>query len=458
MSQNLNTPKGTRDFYSLELVKRNYLLKVLKQTFKSFNFEEIQTPSFENLSVLNGNYGEDEDSLMFKILSSGEKLRKADLDSLKDNNLSKFANSLSDKALRYDLTVPLSRFIRQNLNKINLPFRRFQTQLVWRADRPQKGRFREFLQCDIDIIGENNIMNEVECIKLYDSVLTRLNFPKVFIRVNNREILDGISKIMKLDSLDVIGPSLDKSDKIGIDGVINELKLKGVSDESLKILKSFLEINGSNYDKIALFKKEFLKNKLSIESIERIEFFLDLIDKFDLNCLDPKFDISLARGLGYYTGLIVEVSSPENINIGSIGGGGRYDNLVQGNDPNLSGFGISFGFDRLYTILEDLNLFPNKFNSSKTFLFLNFGMDIIPNIIDHVNKLRENNIACEIYPSDKKIKKQLDYANQKDIDFVVIIGKEELESNKFKIKDMAKGEEIVFDDLNNIFKEINSLN
>lgn len=259
MSQNLNTPKGTRDFYSLELVKRNYLLKVLKQTFNSFNFEEIQTPSFENLSVLTGNYGEDEDSLMFKILSSGEKLRKADLDSLKDNNLSKFANSLSDKALRYDLTVPLSRFIRQNLNKINLPFRRFQTQLVWRADRPQKGRFREFLQCDIDIIGENNIMNEVECIKLYDSVLTRLNFPKVFIRVNNREILDGISKIMKLDSLDVIGPSLDKSDKIGIDGVINELKLKGVSDESLKILKSFLEINGSNYDKIALFKKEFLK-------------------------------------------------------------------------------------------------------------------------------------------------------------------------------------------------------
>ncbi|MEK9755583.1 MAG: histidine--tRNA ligase [Bacteroidota bacterium] len=454
----MNTPKGTKDFYSLELVKRNYLLKVLKQTFNSFNFEEIQTPSFENLSVLTGNYGEDEDSLMFKILSSGEKLRKADLDSLKDNNLSKFANSLSDKALRYDLTVPLSRFIRQNLNKINLPFRRFQTQLVWRADRPQKGRFREFLQCDIDVIGENNIMNEVECIKLFDSVLTKLNFPKVFIRVNNREILDGISKIMKLDSLDEIGPSLDKSDKIGIDGVINELKLKGVSDDSLKILKSFLEINGSNHDKIALIKKEFLKNKLSIESIERIEIFLDLIDKFDLNSLDPKFDISLARGLGYYTGLIVEVSSPENINIGSIGGGGRYDNLVQGNDPNLSGFGISFGFDRLYTILEDLNLFPNKFKSSKTFLFLNFGMDIIPNIIEPVNKLRENNIACEIYPSEKKIKKQLDYANQKGIDFVVIIGKEELDSNKFKIKDMTKGEEIVFEDLNNIFKEINSLN
>ena len=458
MSHNLNTPKGTRDFYSLELVKRNYLLKILKQTFRSFNFEEIETPSFENLSVLTGNYGEDEDSLMFKILSSGEKLRRANLDSLRDNNLSRFANSLSDKALRYDLTVPLSRFIRQNLNKLNFPFRRFQTQLVWRADRPQKGRFREFLQCDIDIVGEKNMMNEVECIKLYDSVLSRLNFPKVNIRVNNREILDGISKLMKLNSLDEIGSSLDKSDKIGVVGVIKELKSKGISDESLKILNSFLEINGSNFEKIESIKKEFLKNNLSIESLDRIEILLDLIDKFNLKCLVPFFDLSLARGLGYYTGLIVEVSSPENLNIGSIGGGGRYDNLVQGNDPSLSGFGISFGFDRIYTILEDLNLFPNNFKSSKTFLFLNFGMDIIPNIIGQVNKLRENDISCEIYPSDKKIKKQLEYANQKGIDFVVIIGKEELDSNKFKVKDMTKGEEIVFDNLNNIFKEINSLN
>ena len=458
MSHNLNTPKGTRDFYSLELVKRNYLLKILKQTFRSFNFEEIETPSFENLSVLTGNYGEDEDSLMFKILSSGEKLRRANLDSLRDNNLSRFANSLSDKALRYDLTVPLSRFIRQNLNKLNFPFRRFQTQLVWRADRPQKGRFREFLQCDIDIVGEKNMMNEVECIKLYDSVLSRLNFPKVNIRVNNREILDGISKLMKLNSLDEIGSSLDKSDKIGVVGVIKELKSKGISDESLKILNSFLEINGSNFEKIESIKKEFLKNNLSIESLDRIEILLDLIDKFNLKCLVPFFDLSLARGLGYYTGLIVEVSSPENLNIGSIGGGGRYDNLVQGNDPSLSGFGISFGFDRIYTILEDLNLFPNNFKSSKTFLFLNFGMDIIPNIIGQVNKLRENDISCEIYPSDKKIKKQLEYANQKGIDFVVIIGKEELDSNKFKVKDMTKGEEIVFDNINNIFKEINSLN
>ena len=458
MSHNLNTPKGTRDFYSLELVKRNYLLKILKQTFRSFNFEEIETPSFENLSVLTGNYGEDEDSLMFKILSSGEKLRRANLDSLRDNNLSRFANSLSDKALRYDLTVPLSRFIRQNLNKLNFPFRRFQTQLVWRADRPQKGRFREFLQCDIDIVGEKNMMNEVECIKLYDSVLSRLNFPKVNIRVNNREILDGISKLMKLNSLDEIGSSLDKSDKIGVVGVIKELKSKGISDESLKILNSFLEINGSNFEKIESIKKEFLKNNLSIESLDRIEILLDLIDKFNLKCLVPFFDLSLARGLGYYTGLIVEVSSPENLNIGSIGGGGRYDNLVQGNDPSLSGFGISFGFDRIYTILEDLNLFPNNFKSSKTFLFLNFGMDIIPNIIGQVNKLRENDISCEIYPSDKKIKKQLEYANQKGIDFVVIIGKEELDSNIFKVKDMTKGEEIVFDNINNIFKEINSLN
>ena len=236
MSQKLNTPKGTRDFSSLELKKREYLLNVLKDCFKSFNFQEIQTPSFENLTTLTGKYGDDEDNLMFKILSSGDKIKKADIDALKNNKLSKFSNSLSDKALRYDLTVPLSRFISQNLNDISFPFKRFQTQLVWRAERPQKGRYREFLQCDVDIIGESNILNELECIKVYDSVLNRLGFPKVDLRINNRQILEGVSKLMKLDSVIEIASVLDKTDKIGIDGVMKELKNRDLSDESINQL------------------------------------------------------------------------------------------------------------------------------------------------------------------------------------------------------------------------------
>ena len=250
MSQKLNTPKGTRDFSSLELKKRNYLLKVLRDSFKSFNFQEIQTPSFENLSTLTDKYGDEEDSLMFKILSSGEKVKKADISSLNDGKLSKFANSISDKALRYDLTVPLSRFVQQNLNEITLPFKRFQTQLVWRADRPQKGRYREFLQCDVDIIGEKNFLNEVECIKVYDHVFENLGLPKLVLRINNREILEGISKIMKINSLSEISSTLDKSDKIGIDGVVDELSKKGIDNESIDKLIFFLNINGSNKIKL----------------------------------------------------------------------------------------------------------------------------------------------------------------------------------------------------------------
>ena len=250
MSQKHNTPSGTRDFSSLELKKREYLLNILKNCFKSFNFQEIQTPSFENLTTLTGKYGDEEDNLMFKILSSGDKIKKADIDAFKHNKLSKFSNSLSDKALRYDLTVPLSRFISQNLNNISFPFKRFQTQLVWRAERPQKGRYREFLQCDVDIIGESNILNELECIKVYDSVFNKLGLPKVDLRINNRQILEGVSKLMKLDSVIEIASVLDKTDKIGIDGVMKELKNRDLSDESINQLKYLLNIGGTNQDKI----------------------------------------------------------------------------------------------------------------------------------------------------------------------------------------------------------------
>ena len=457
MSQKLNTPKGTRDFSSLELKKRNYLLKVLRDSFKSFNFQEIQTPSFENLSTLTDKYGDEEDSLMFKILSSGEKVKKADINSLNDGRLSKFANSISDKALRYDLTVPLSRFIQQNLNEISLPFKRFQTQLVWRADRPQKGRYREFLQCDVDIIGEKNLLNEVECIKVYDYVFENLGLPKLVLRINNRKILEGISKIMNISSLSEISSTLDKSDKIGIDGVVDELAKKGINAESIDKLLFFLNIEGSNENKMDIVRKEFNSKNISSDSIDSIQKIINTCDQFKLNNIEIKFDLSLARGLGYYTDTIVEVSSPKEFNIGSIGGGGRYDDLVQKNNPKLSGFGISFGFDRIFLILEELKLFPTLLDSSKSFLFLNFGTDKIFNFIDSVNQLRKDGIVCEIYPSDVKIKKQLDYANKKGIDFVVIIGDDELKKDIFKVKDMSKGEELTFTQINSLTEKIKEI-
>ena len=457
MSQKLNTPKGTRDFSSLELKKREYLLNVLKNCFISFNFQEIQTPSFENLTTLTGKYGDDEDNLMFKILSSGDKIKKADIDAFKNNKLSKFSNSLSDKALRYDLTVPLSRFISQNLNDISFPFKRFQTQLVWRAERPQKGRYREFLQCDVDIIGESNILNELECIKVYDTVFNKLGMPKVNLRINNRQILEGVSKLMKLESVTEIASILDKTDKIGVDGVMKELKDRDLPDDSINQLKNLLNIQGTNQEKIKNLRSLFNSNKILSNGVDLLEEIIKTSQKFNFRNININVDLSLARGLSYYTGTIIEVSSPKEFNIGSIGGGGRYDDLVQKNNPRLSGFGISFGFDRIFLILEELKLFPNELNTSKSFLFLNFGLENLDTLISYVDRLREKNIICELYPSDVKIKKQMDYANQKGIDYVIIIGQEELRSNNFKLKDMKSGDESTIN-INNLLSEIENLN
>ena len=455
MSQKLNTPKGTRDFSSLELKKREYLLNVLKDCFKSFNFQEIQTPSFENLTTLIGKYGDDEDNLMFKILSSGDKIKKADIDAFKNNKLSKFSNSLSDKALRYDLTVPLSRFISQNLNDISFPFKRFQTQLVWRAERPQRGRYREFLQCDVDIIGESNILHELECIKVYDSVFNRLGLPKVDLRINNRQILEGVSKLMKLETVTEIASVLDKTDKIGIDGVMKELKDRNLSDDSINLLKFLLNIKGTNQEKIENLRTIFDSNNISLNGVDLLDEIIYTSQKFNLNNININVDLSLARGLSYYTGTIIEVSSPKEYEIGSIGGGGRYDDLVQKNNPKLSGFGISFGFDRIFMILDELRLFPSELNSSKSFLFLNFGLEL-DSILSYLDKLREKNITCELYPSNVKIKKQLDYANQKGIDYVVIIGDEEVKSNIFKLKNMKSGSQSSID-ISNLLSEIESI-
>ena len=308
----------------------------------------------------------------------------------------------------------------------------------------------------MDIIGESNFLNEVECIKIYDSVFKRLSMPKVNLRINNRQILDGISNLMNLDSVNEIASLLDKSDKIGYEGVINKLKEKNIPDSSINQLKFFLELEGSNQDKIKSIRAKFASNSISNDGVNLLEKIINTSQKFNLNNINLIFDLSLARGLSYYTGTIVEVSSPDEFNIGSIGGGGRYDNLVQENNPRLSGFGISFGFDRIYLLLDELNLFPNDLDISKSFLFLNFGYEKIDNLLVFVDQLRENNITCELYPSDIKIKKQMDYANQKGIDYVVIVGDEELNKNIFKLKEMSSGKEFSFD-LDNIVSELKKL-
>ena len=372
MSLKPNTPKGTRDFSSDQIVKRNYILKTLVDSFKYFNYSEIQTPSFETLNTLTGKYGGDEDNLMFKIISSGEKVKKADIDALEKGELNNFSNSISDKALRYDLTVPLARYVSQNLNNLNFPFKRYQTQLVWRAERPQKGRYREFLQCDADIIGESSYLQVVESIQLCDMIFDKLGFKKLKLKINDRRILEDIAKNIGVENFNEFAIIIDKIDKIGLDEVIIKLKEKGIKDDSINILKDFFSLNESPQIKI-----EKIKNNIDSNSFEELSNIISALSKTKLNVIEIDFDISLARGLSYYTGIILEVSSPDSISIGSIAGGGRYDDLIQsGSNDNLSGFGLSFGFDRIYLILEELNLFPDNINNEKTFLFINFDNNI----------------------------------------------------------------------------------
>jgi len=437
MSLKPNTPKGTRDFSSDQIVKRNYILKTLVDSFKYFNYSEIQTPSFETLNTLTGKYGGDEDNLMFKIISSGEKVKKADIDALEKGELNNFSNSISDKALRYDLTVPLARYVSQNLNNLNFPFKRYQTQLVWRAERPQKGRYREFLQCDADIIGESSYLQVVESIQLCDMIFDKLGFEKLKLKINDRRILEDIAKNIGVENFNEFAIIIDKIDKIGLDEVIIKLKEKGIKDDSINILKDFFSLNESPQIKI-----EKIKNNIDSNSLDELSNIISALSKTKLNVIEIDFDISLARGLSYYTGIILEVSSPDSISIGSIAGGGRYDDLIQsGSNDNLSGFGLSFGFDRIYLILEELNLFPDNINNEKTFLFINFDNNKSEEILDSITNLRYQGIICELYPSNVKIKKQLDYANKKNFDFVVLIGEDEIKNDSFVLKNMTSGEQ-----------------
>ena len=452
MSSKPNTPKGTRDFSSDQIVKRNYILKILLDSFKSFNYSEIQTPSFETLTTLTGKYGDYEDNLMFKIISSGEKIKKADIDALNKEELNKFSNSISDKALRYDLTVPLARYVSQNFNNLNFPFKRYQAQLVWRAERPQKGRYREFLQCDADIIGESSYLQVVESILLCDMIFDKLSFKNLKLRINDRRILEDVAKKIGVENFNDFAIIIDKIDKIGLEEVIGQLKENGLKEDSINILKDFFSLTDSPQRKI-----EKIKNSIDSNSFDELSNIISSLSKTKLKVLEIDFDLSLARGLSYYTGIILEVSSPESFSIGSIAGGGRYDNLIQvGNNNNLSGFGLSFGFDRIYLILEELNLFPDTINNDKTFLFINFENNISEEILNSITNLRYEGIICELYPKNVKIKKQLDYANKKNFDFVVLIGKDEIKNKSFVLKNMISGDQMSYK-IDTIEEEIKKL-
>ena len=436
-----STPKGTRDFSSLEIARRNYLKTVLQETFEKFGFQPIETPSFERLETLTGVYGEEGDRLVFKILNSGEKVKKADIDALKKDEFQKFSRSVSEKALRYDLTVPFARFVAQHQNELTFPFRRYQIQPVWRADRPQHGRFQEFYQCDADIVGDRSLWQEIEMITLYDDAFKQLNIKGVSLKINHRKILAGIAAVLgALDRLNDFTIALDKLDKIGKEGVFEELKQKEFSTHAIQKLDQLLALKGSFFSQKEVLKSLLIGNEEGLQGIQELEFVFDQLNPEIIENLSLHFDLTLARGLHYYTGLIVEVSPPSSVKMGSIGGGGRYDDLTHSFGlKNMSGIGISFGFERIYLVMDALGLFPETLMKTTTVLFANFGDEASKTAFQYVAKLRKNGVSCEMYPTETKLKKQLSYADNKNITNVVLIGSEELKQKVFVLKDMKKG-------------------
>ena len=436
-----STPKGTRDLSHAVLAKRNYLKAHLISAFENYGFQSIETPSIERSETLLGKYGDEGDRLIFKILNSGDKVKNADLEALRNGELSKFTNSLSQKALRYDLTVPFARYVAQYQNDIQFPFRRYQMQTVWRAERPQHGRFQEFLQCDADVVGERSLWQEVEGVLLYDRVFSRLKLKEVKINLNHRKILAGIAQYIGAESqLIDFTVALDKLSKVGIDRVVNELESKDFSADAIQRFKPFLSLEGDFETQLGVVSKSLKYINIAQQGIDELRFIYNELNKQYLNAVSLTFDVTLARGLNYYTGLILEVMPPKGIKMGSLGGGGRYDNLTDlFGLKNTSGFGISFGFDRIFMVLEELDLFPNTLNNNTKVLFLNFGGESASFCFDKLTKLRDQDFPCELYPTPAKLKKQMNYANQRSIPYVVMLGSDELQKEIFVIKNMSTG-------------------
>ena len=439
--------KGTRDFSPSEMIKRNYIFDTLKTVFRKYGYNEIQTPSFENLTTLTGKYGDEGDKLIFKILNSGDYLAKAPDSLLQDKNSNKLIPHISEKALRYDLTVPFARYVVMHQNEISLPFKRFQVQPVWRADKPQRGRYREFYQCDVDVVGSTSLLNEAEFILIYQEAFERFGLKDFNIKINNRKILSGIAEIIGKPELIVdMTVAIDKLDKIGLEGVNKELLERGFTEADLAILKPIILLEGSNDVKLAALKTILSTSAVGLNGIAEIEEVFDYVSKLgaDEKLLKQiiDLDITLARGLNYYTGCIFEVKTNE-VAMGSIGGGGRYDDLTgMFGLKGLTGVGVSFGADRIYDVLEELNLFPVGKADSTKLLIINFDKQLEGYTLSLLNKLRKENIASELYASPVKLKKQMGYADGKGIPYVLLVGEEEASSGQLSLKDMESGEQI----------------
>ena len=443
MAQKPSIPKGTRDFNPAEVAKRNFIFDQIKTEFKKFGFQPIETPSFENSDTLIGKYGEEGDRLIFKILNSGDFLKKADAKAYENRDSLKITSSISEKALRYDLTVPFARYVVQHQNEIDFPFKRYQIQPVWRADRPQKGRFREFFQCDADVVGSKSLWQEVEFVQLYDAVFSSLKLEGVTIKINNRKVLSGFAEVIgEKDKLIDFTVALDKLDKIGEEGVKNEMLQKGISESAIDKIQPIFSLKGSFNEKIAGIKEILATSETGKEGVKELEFIEKAIAEMPLKTAKLDLDVTLARGLNYYTGAIFEVSAPENVKMGSIGGGGRYDDLTGiFGLKDMSGVGISFGLDRIYLVLEELNLFPKAVTQNTRALFINFGDTESLYALKAVNELRSQNITAELFPDAAKMKKQMNYANKRDIPFVILAGEEEMNAEKFTLKNMKTGEQ-----------------
>lgn len=445
MAQKPSIPKGTRDFSPAEVAKRDYIFETIRSEFKKFGFQPIETPSFENSSTLMGKYGEEGDRLIFKILNSGDFLRKADKNALTEEDSNKLATSISEKALRYDLTVPFARYVVQHQNEIEFPFKRYQIQPVWRADRPQKGRFREFYQCDADVVGSTSLWQEVEFVQLYDSVISALKLNGVTIKINNRKVLSGFAEVIgESDKLIDFTVALDKLDKIGEEGVKKEMREKGISEDAISKIEPIFKLQGDFSEKLEGIKAILSSSETGMKGISELEFIQKAIENMPLKTASLDLDVTLARGLNYYTGAIYEVAAPEGVKMGSIGGGGRYDDLTGiFGLKNMSGIGISFGLDRIYLVLEELNLFPETVTQNTKVLFLNFGEKEALYAMKAVRNLRSENVIAELYPDDAKMGKQMKYADKRDIPFVVLAGDEEMAQKKFTLKHMKSGEQLV---------------
>ncbi|MDF2438051.1 MAG: Histidyl-tRNA synthetase [Bacteroidota bacterium] len=439
MAQKPSIPKGTRDFSPQEMVRRNYIFDTIKKVFQRFGYLPIETPAMENLSTLMGKYGDEGDKLIFKILNSG------DFKSGVDMNLEakQLTNKISEKALKYDLTVPFARYVVQHQSEITFPFKRYQIQPVWRADRPQKGRYREFYQCDADVIGSNALINEVELTQMIDDVFTTLKVP-VVIKINNRKILGGIAEVIgEKEKIITITVAIDKLDKIGADGVIKELQENGISEAAIQKLQPLIEFKGTILEKVNFLKGLLSSSEIGVKGIEEVEYIFKTVEALKLNTAEVELDITLARGLNYYTGAIFEVKANVGTLSSSICGGGRYDDLTGiFGLPNMSGVGISFGADRIYDVLNEMNLYPESVAASTKVLFVTFGEAEQNYCLPLLAQVRKAGINSEIYPdAGAKMKKQMGYADDKKIPFVCIVGSDEMQSGMLTLKNMSSGEQ-----------------